>query len=168
MEDDPDVERGCERWGFNWGIDEMAIPAEMGLYLDFEVTGDGIPYGCPGLEFFKTENWFQKGKRLTWSVFPKPGNKWPNPKYQGGFIKSDPQCGLNQFMGEGETLPVSQHFEKYAKNQDLWVSDFFDAYEKMLANGYNGDLVDSGYTYDKIVCPRQAAGPKMFQDCHFA
>ena len=34
----------------------MAIPSEIGLYFDFEVTDDGIPYGCPGLEKFKTEN----------------------------------------------------------------------------------------------------------------
>ena len=34
----------------------MAIPSEIGLYFNFEVTDDGIPYGCPGLEKFKTEN----------------------------------------------------------------------------------------------------------------
>ena len=32
----------------------MALPAEMGLYFDFEVTEDGIPFGCPGLEFFNS------------------------------------------------------------------------------------------------------------------
>ncbi len=30
----------------------MALPCEMGLYFDFDVTEDGIPYGCPGLEVF--------------------------------------------------------------------------------------------------------------------
>ena len=30
----------------------MAIPAEIGLYFDFNVTEDGVPYGCPGLEIF--------------------------------------------------------------------------------------------------------------------
>ena len=30
----------------------MALPAEMGLYFDFNVTEDGIPYGCPGFEIF--------------------------------------------------------------------------------------------------------------------
>ncbi len=34
------------------GLDEMALPCEMGLYFDFKVTDDGIPYGCPGLEIF--------------------------------------------------------------------------------------------------------------------
>ena len=30
----------------------MALPSEIGLYFDFEVTDDGIPYGCPGFEVF--------------------------------------------------------------------------------------------------------------------
>ena len=34
----------------------MALPSEIGLYFDFEVTDDGIPYGCPGLEKFNTGN----------------------------------------------------------------------------------------------------------------
>ena len=51
------VQAGCERWAFNFGIDEMALSAEMGLYFDFKVTDDGIPYGCPGFELFKSENW---------------------------------------------------------------------------------------------------------------
>ena len=39
---------GCERWRFILGVDEMALPCEIGMYLDFNVTDDGIPYGCPG------------------------------------------------------------------------------------------------------------------------
>ena len=38
-------------------MDEMAIPAEMGLYFDFNVTSDGIPYGCPGFERFNPTYW---------------------------------------------------------------------------------------------------------------
>ena len=34
----------------------MALQSEIGLYFDFEVTEDGIPYGCPGLESFTPEN----------------------------------------------------------------------------------------------------------------
>ena len=47
---------GCESYRFISGLDEMAIPSEIGLYFNFEVTDDGIPYGCPGMEKFKTEN----------------------------------------------------------------------------------------------------------------
>lgn len=35
----------------------MAIPAEIGLYFDFNVTEDGVPYGCPGLEIFDPVHW---------------------------------------------------------------------------------------------------------------
>ena len=56
IEDDQDVNRGCERYRFINGLDEIALSSELGLYFDFEVTDDGIPYGCPGLEKFKTEN----------------------------------------------------------------------------------------------------------------
>ena len=57
MEHDDDVHKGCEKWAFIYGIDEMALNAEMGLYLEFNVTADGIPYGCHGLEEFKSEHW---------------------------------------------------------------------------------------------------------------
>ena len=32
----------------------MALPSEIGLYFDFNVTADGIPSGCPGLELFNS------------------------------------------------------------------------------------------------------------------
>ena len=35
----------------------MTLPCEIGMYYDFEVTDDGIPYGCPGLVTFNTGNW---------------------------------------------------------------------------------------------------------------
>ena len=57
MEQDDDVHDGCEKWAFIYGIDEMALNCEMGLYRKFDVTPDGIPYGCHGLEEFKTEHW---------------------------------------------------------------------------------------------------------------
>ena len=43
----------------------MALPCEIGLYFDFEVTDDGVPYGCPGFESFKPEYWnTSKGLRM--------------------------------------------------------------------------------------------------------
>ena len=46
------VNGGCEQYRFISGLDEMALPCEIGLYFDFNVTADGIPFGCPGLELF--------------------------------------------------------------------------------------------------------------------
>ena len=51
------VNGGCESYKLISGLDEMAIPAEIGLYFDFNVTEDGVPYGCPGLEIFDPVHW---------------------------------------------------------------------------------------------------------------
>ena len=48
---------GCERYRFVVGLDTMALPCEIGLYFDFNVTDDGVPFGCPGLEHFTPEAW---------------------------------------------------------------------------------------------------------------
>ncbi len=34
----------------------MALSCEIGMYLDFNVTDDGLPYGCPGLEVFDIDH----------------------------------------------------------------------------------------------------------------
>ena len=39
------------------GLDEMALPCEMGLYFDFNVTADGTPSGCPGFEKFSKDHY---------------------------------------------------------------------------------------------------------------
>ena len=57
MEDDPNIMGGNERMLLIFGRDECAISADIGLYLDFNVTADGIPYGCGNLENFSPENW---------------------------------------------------------------------------------------------------------------
>ena len=46
------------------GLDEMALPSEIGLYFDFNVTDDGIPYGCPGFETF-TSVGFNQSKTIS-------------------------------------------------------------------------------------------------------
>ena len=59
---------GCEKWNRN--VDpsnapsERAMPFEMGLYLDFNVTDDGIPFGCPGLDNF-TPTMFNESRTNT-------------------------------------------------------------------------------------------------------
>ena len=48
----------------------MAIPAEIGLYFDFNVTEDGVPYGCPGLEIFDPVHWNISKHVEKFFVFP--------------------------------------------------------------------------------------------------
>ena len=50
------MNNGCESYKFISGLDEMALPSEIGLYFGFDVTDDGIPYGCPGLEKFNQDH----------------------------------------------------------------------------------------------------------------
>ncbi len=45
------------------GTDETAMNCEIGMYFDFEVTEDGIPYGCDGFEDFTSEK-FNVSKSL--------------------------------------------------------------------------------------------------------
>ena len=52
---------GCERYRLITGLDETALPCEIGLYFDFNVTTDGIPTGCPGFEIFNA-NYFNISK----------------------------------------------------------------------------------------------------------
>ena len=40
---DLQVNSGCEMFRLVSGLDEMALPSEIGLYFDFNVTADGIP-----------------------------------------------------------------------------------------------------------------------------
>ena len=49
---------GCEKYRFAFALDEMAMNAEMGLYLHFDVE-NGIPKNCPGFEQFNMEHWEQ-------------------------------------------------------------------------------------------------------------
>ena len=54
---DGNINEGCEKYRSISGLDEMALPCEIGLYFDFNVTDDGIPYGCPGLDNFNPTMW---------------------------------------------------------------------------------------------------------------
>ena len=48
---------GCERFRGLLGIDEQALPCEIGLYYDFNVTDDGYPLGCTGLKDGPQNSW---------------------------------------------------------------------------------------------------------------
>lgn len=118
---DDDVNRGCEVYRFSNGFDEMMVPAEIGLYYNFSVDKDKIPYGCPGFAGFRLEN-FKKSYHQTWSLVNNQ--------------KSDPQCAKNDFRDAGEGEPLHKIIERYADDQNAFLVDFVPAMEKMLANGY--------------------------------
>ena len=150
----------------------MAIPSEIGLYFDFEVTEDGVPYGCPGFETFTPENWNTTSRQylfyfkfltikscfsdygFTWSCLPNQEN--PDPNNPWHWKKADPDCPLNTMQIPKGSTPLHQIFEEYAADQQKWVNDFIPTLEKMLSNGYkDNDLVDAPDQYTGIHCQRQ-------------
>ena len=143
MEDDPSgINQGCEQMMLIFAADEMAINSEMGLYFDFKVTDDGIPYGCPQFDGFNTQSW--KSNQNLWSEKP-------------GIGRNDPECPLQTLAVPEGSTPLHQIVEEYAEDQDAWIRDFIPALEKMLANGYNShDLQDSSlnYSFDQVHCNR--------------
>ena len=82
-EEDTGINKGCERFRFISGADEVALNAEMGLYRsqsvaprhldkftvfhccrEFEVT-EGVIHGCPGLEIFNISMSAPEGKTVS-------------------------------------------------------------------------------------------------------
>lgn len=153
LEDDPDVNTGCELFKFIVGVDEMAIPSEIGLYFDFEVTEDGIPYGCPGFHNFNT-TWWQDGFKYTWTNMEEPCPGCNNPNTHLGWRAiADPQCGPNTLEYPPGSTPLHQVFEEYAADQQLWLDEFVPALEKMLSNGYD-TLVTGPDQTTNVFCNR--------------
>ena len=137
----------------------MALPCEIGLYFDFEVTDDGVPYGCPGFEIFRTEYW-NTSYAAKYSRVPKIEN--PNPNADWHWKKADPECALNKMSVPEGTTPMHEIFEEYAADQQKWVNDFVPTLEKMLSNGYQyDDLVDAPDQYTGIECTRQPKDDKF-------
>ena len=83
----------------------MALPSEIGLYFDFEVTEDGVPYGCPGFETFSPEYW-KTSYAAKWSRVPKVDN--PNPNTNWHWKKADPECPFNTMAIPDGSTPLHQ------------------------------------------------------------
>ena len=138
--------KGCERYRFAFGLDDMTMNAEMGLYLQFDQV-NGIPVvgvngTCPGLKDFNMEMW-----------------KKNTEKYRRAW---DHGCGLNMRREPQNDEPVSSYFEIYARNQATWVTDFTQAFEKMSENGYdNSDLHNAPNSWENIFCRRPDGGRRV-------
>ena len=137
---------GCEQYRFAFGLDDMTINAEMGLYLKFDQV-NGIPVvgangTCPGLNDFNMEMWDKNRK-----------------KYRRAYHHG---CGLNMRREPQSDKPVSSYFKIYARNQQRWVKDFIRAFEKMIENGYNSsDLQDAPKSWKNVFCRRPEVGRKI-------
>ena len=130
----------------------MALPAEMGLYFDFDVTEDGIPYGCPGFEIFDSvhfnmsklkyimDHWFFSNL-LTFLGYQNMFSTLPISPGSSKRYKADPHCELNSHQEPAGSTPLHGVFEEYANEQDSWIEHFVPTLEKLLSNGYSRYII---------------------------
>jgi len=137
---DVDDIKGCERYRFAFGKDEMMMNAEAGLYFKFDQE-NGIPKNCPGLEHFNMDNWIRPNGEV---------NKKDDIRRAYHM-----DCPLNDRRLPESDKPVSDIVQDYADDQVLWVSEFTAAFEKMTRNGYSdGELTDAPSSWENIQCKR--------------
>jgi hypothetical protein len=135
---DGNVDRGCERYRFISGRDEIAMNCEIGLYLDFNVEENGSPSGCAGLEHFAAA--MGDPCQIVWSKEP------------GTNRKGEPGCSRQGYAEPTGSQPVSEFMELYANNQTAWINDYILAHEKMVRNGYPNGL-NTHPENTEILCP---------------
>ena len=122
----------CEAYRFISGLDEMALPCEMGLYFEFQNTGNGYPTGCPGFVNFDGI----KGK--------------VSAATDGS--KADPQCNLQSLSLPTSDNSTSWYMREYAVDQDRFIRDFVSTFDKMLSNGYSGLTAGPDQTKGRDTC----------------
>jgi len=137
----------CETFRFICGIDEMALPCEIGLYFEFQNRGNGFPTGCPGLDNFDGQN----------------GQIWSN--ING--IPADPQCPLQSKAVPSDDHSTSWYMKEYARDQDRFIRDFVAAFDKMLSNGYSSLTAGPDQTTG-VKCTDQLIARKngFFSQCY--
>lgn len=150
---DDDFSDGCEYSHFIFGRDEAALGSDMGLYHKFNVDTRGFPSGCPGLHTF-----YPSGFRFSDETcgidgrprFEDPTLSWDDPnavrvtKNEWTDEGCPANCDRNDYQYPGDTLTLSDHVDRYADDQDLWIREFIPVMEKMINNGYeDGTLVTS-------------------------
>ena len=89
--------------------DETALSSDVGLYMKFNVTPEGRPTGCEGLD----EAWLNGHSVFTGKV----------------------TCPKEDYAPEG--IPLHQLVESMADDQQLFMEVYIAAHEKMIANGYD-------------------------------
>ena len=109
--------------------------AEAGLYFKFDEV-NGIPTNCPGLEDFNMDTWTNENLH--------------KDDRRRAFQMA---CPLNDRKLPESDKSVSEIIQDYADDQDLWIGEFMQAFEKMVANGYDDSaLTLAPNSWDKVQC----------------
>ena len=102
---------------------QFAFTYELGMYYNFTLEGPAFrPTGCKGINM--------------------PLSEYP---YTNGLLGISHEshvmdCDKSTYAPEGET--ISDIFDEFADNHDMWVMDFLDAWVIMTSNGAS-DLQDA-------------------------
>ena len=98
---------------------QFAFTYELGMYYNFTLEGPAFrPTGC-------------KGINMPLSEYPFSNNLL-GTSYESHVM----DCDKSTYAPEGET--ISDIFDEFADNHDIWAMDFLDAWVIMTSNGASG------------------------------
>ena len=165
---------------------------DMGLYLKFDATegdangfGNGRPSGCPGLE---REDWLKNDKWRKGLVYEKEPRlehytdegylDYTSRKMNGRYISHSRHSTVipgNRYSGCNLNDDVAENGQKwheivedYASDNDAFIQDFTDVFQKMMENGYqagnsmgNEVLKASNWTWVNMRCNKNRCDLKF-------
>ena len=88
----------------------------MGFYFKWNITENGLPSGCPGFQYKDS------GKEMT------------NDQFRNKLLIV-PDCP-KQDLDDGSGKELWKSVEDFADDQELWIEEFVEVFEKMQCNGY--------------------------------
>jgi len=121
------------------GTGTFMMPYEASFVVNFTIAEDNTPSGCGVLD----GDWRFQNMR---PVNEPPHIYIGSPGYNGS-----PPCGANTYAPEGEAL--SDIVTLFAEDHDAWQEAFFNAWEKMVHNGYDIDMLTEGPTNGQLLAP---------------
>ena len=164
----------------------------MGLYIKFETAegnedgfGHGRPTGCSG---FDREDWRENLKRRPGIVHEKKildvqysdegYLDYSSKKMNGRFISHARHSTVipgNRFSGCGFNTDEAENgqtwkeiVEEYASDNDAFIQDFSDVFQKMMENGYqignskgNQELTKSTWIWVNMRCNKNRCDLKL-------
>ena len=158
---------------------------DMGLYVKFDVAagdaegyGQGRPMGCSGLnrrDWVKNKGWRPGkndplGKNVIKSYDPHTYLDFTSHGTKGNDVASTRYsdvtpgkrfsgCPLNDDIIDDGGEKMYEVFEAFANDNQLWVNEFVDVFQKMLENGYqpgnekgNEELKESNVPWQEVTC----------------
>ena len=121
------------------GTGTFMMPYEASFVVNFTIAEDNTPSGCGVLD----GDWRFQNMR---PVNEPPHIYIGSPGYNGS-----PPCGANTYAPEGEAL--SDIVTLFAEDHDAWQEAFFNAWEKMVHNGYDIDMLTEGPINGQLLAP---------------